>query len=255
MSGTGGDPEEASGNHADGSYYNLFPESSQPGLFGGQYAEMMANAPLGVTAMDAAALGLNPDIGGDGTGLPPSVTITPNLPQLSDALPVGNYQTPNAATSAEAPGTNTAGNPDAVAGYDLPGIGQTYFDPEFAKRLDDFRQRAQADGFSLGFASGYRSQAGQNALKSDPTATAPAKFSLHSTGDAVDVSSKLGNNLDPATQRRLVDDAAKSGLGWGGNFRGDGNDPRHFYYDPGGDRMQRIKDFADAVQAFKNGQK
>ena len=40
MSSTGSDPDEYTpGNQADGSYYNLFPESSQPGLIGGQYAD------------------------------------------------------------------------------------------------------------------------------------------------------------------------------------------------------------------------
>jgi len=51
MSSAGSDPdaknigEQAPGNQPDGSYYNLFPESSQPGLFGGQYADMMAMRP------------------------------------------------------------------------------------------------------------------------------------------------------------------------------------------------------------------
>ena len=37
MSGIGSDPDEyAPGNQPDGVFYNLFPESPQPGLLGGQ---------------------------------------------------------------------------------------------------------------------------------------------------------------------------------------------------------------------------
>ena len=86
MSEVGSDPnDQTPGNQPDGSYYNLFPDSSQPGLLGGQYATMMANtSPTGMAGVNAAALGVNPDISGDGTGLPPSVTVASNLPQLTD---------------------------------------------------------------------------------------------------------------------------------------------------------------------------
>lgn len=130
----------------------------------------------------------------------------------------------------------------------------TYLDPEFANRLDDFRQRAQARGVSLGFASGYRDQQEQDDLQHDPTATAPAKLSLHSTGNAVDVSRKIWNDLSPEARSKLVEDARGAGLSWGGLFKGEGYDPRHFYYDPGGNRARQIMDFSQGVQAFKNRQ-
>ena len=77
MSGPGGDPDEYTpGDQPDGSYYNPFPNSAQPGLLGAQYAQMMANTP-GLTGLDKATLGINPDVSSDGTGLPPSVTIAP----------------------------------------------------------------------------------------------------------------------------------------------------------------------------------
>jgi len=83
MSSIGSEPDDqAPGNQPDGSFYNLFPDSSQPGLLGGQYATMMASAPpTGMAGVDAAAMGENPDVSYDGTGLPPSVTLAPNLPQ------------------------------------------------------------------------------------------------------------------------------------------------------------------------------
>ena len=86
MSDIGSDPDEyAPGNQPDGSYYNPFPDSSQPGLFGGQFANLQVNAPAtGLTSVEAAALGL------DQTGLPASITVAPNLPQQVDPGAVGS---------------------------------------------------------------------------------------------------------------------------------------------------------------------
>jgi hypothetical protein len=99
MSSIGSDPDEYTpGNQPDGSYYNLYPTSPEPGLFGGQYADMQANSPpTGMTGVGAAALGLNPDISGDDTGLPPSVTVAPNLPQQADPSSGGSITYKNTA--------------------------------------------------------------------------------------------------------------------------------------------------------------
>jgi hypothetical protein len=84
MSSVGNDPDEYTpGNQADGSYYNLFPESPRPGLIGGQYADMQAGSP----AHSGMGNGPGVDMGGDGTGLPPSVTIAPDLPQQAGPNP------------------------------------------------------------------------------------------------------------------------------------------------------------------------
>ena len=101
MSSIGSDPDEyAPGNQLDGSYYNLFPDSSQPGLLGGQYADMQASAsPIGTTGLDAAALGISPDFSSGGTGLPPSVTVAPNLPQHTNPV---SSPAPDAAPSVDA---------------------------------------------------------------------------------------------------------------------------------------------------------
>jgi hypothetical protein len=74
MSSAGDDPND----QPDGSYYDPSPAGRPPGLLGGQYAEMMANAPpAGMMGLDAAALGL------DDTGLPLSVVLESYFPQLS----------------------------------------------------------------------------------------------------------------------------------------------------------------------------
>jgi hypothetical protein len=91
MSEIGSDPDDlnigsgAPGNQPDDSFTNLYPASPQPGLIGGQFASQQASAPMGMAGVDAAALGVNPDISGDGTGLPPSLTVAPNLPQLASS--------------------------------------------------------------------------------------------------------------------------------------------------------------------------
>jgi hypothetical protein len=69
MSSAGDDPND----QPDGSHYNLFSNGSRPGLLGGQYAAMMANAPpAGMMGLDAAALGR------DGTGLPLPTIAAPS---------------------------------------------------------------------------------------------------------------------------------------------------------------------------------
>jgi hypothetical protein len=80
MSSAGDDPND----QTDGSYYDPFPAGRPPGLIGGQFADMMANAPpAGMTGLDAAALGVNPDFSSDGAGLPPLVVMESYLPQLN----------------------------------------------------------------------------------------------------------------------------------------------------------------------------
>ena len=80
MSGIGNDPDDRTpGNQPDGSFYKPFSNSPQPGLLGGEFASQQANA-----SADGGmnwATGPATDVSGDGIGLPPSVTIVPNLPQ------------------------------------------------------------------------------------------------------------------------------------------------------------------------------
>jgi hypothetical protein len=73
MGSTGGDPND----QPDGSWYNLFPDSSQPGLIGGQFASQQAAD----GGMDWANPGPGSDNSGDGTGLPPSLSVAPYLPR------------------------------------------------------------------------------------------------------------------------------------------------------------------------------
>ncbi|HKU64418.1 MAG TPA: M15 family metallopeptidase [Rhizomicrobium sp.] len=135
-----------------------------------------------------------------------------------------------------------------VGEYYLPGAGRTYLNPEFAGKVADLIQRARNQGISLQFSSGYRTQAGQDELKNDPTAITPARHSLHSAGRSVDVSnwSKLGTDA----QNKVLEAAKAAGLDWGGRFRRP--DRPHFYSDPGTDRQRLIDSFAQSIAAFRS---
>jgi len=71
--------------------------------------------------------------------------------------------------------------------YYLPGLGQTYLNPEFADKVDDFIQRTKDQGVALRFSEGYRDQAAQDAMRRNPNAITPAQNSLHSAGRGVDI--------------------------------------------------------------------
>ncbi len=173
-------------------------------------------------------------------GGPPDQTKPPSI--------TGNNPVPSAIPPTNqfaAARTPSASQP--VGRYYLPGLGPTYLDPDFADRVSAFLVKAQADGLSPTFSSGYRDTQRQAALRDDSAAITPARRSLHSTGQAVDINISA---LTPAQQAKLIADAAAAGINWGGNFRRP--DRPHFYVDPGGDRQQRINAFGAAVQALKD---
>jgi len=135
-----------------------------------------------------------------------------------------------------------------VGEYQLPGLGRTYLNPEFADKVGDFIQRAGDQGISLQFTQGYRDQAKQDVLHDDPTAITPAQDSLHSAGRGVDIHWRT---MDPATQDKVVEAAKAAGLNWGGDYSKP--DPVHFYSDPGTDRRELIDKFSQGI-ATLNGQ-
>jgi D-alanyl-D-alanine dipeptidase len=136
-----------------------------------------------------------------------------------------------------------------VGEYYLPGVGKTYLHPEFADRVGDFIQRAQAQGVSLQFVSGYRDQAKQNTLHNAPTATTPAEYSLHSAGRGVDITKSNWKGMNAPTRAAVVKGAKDAGLSWGGDYSKP--DERHFYSDPGTDRRQLIDNFSRGIAAFQ----
>jgi RHS repeat-associated protein len=131
-----------------------------------------------------------------------------------------------------------------LAPITLNGMGDTYLDDAFIPMVQAFVAEAQARGVTLRFNSAYRTPGGQAALRNDPNAITPATLSLHSTGFAVDVNYSslrdIPGGLTGDQQRQAIRDAAGvAGLGWGGTFRE--IDPPHFFFDPGGDRLTRIR--------------
>lgn len=136
-----------------------------------------------------------------------------------------------------------------VGEYYLPGLGQTYLNPDFADKVGALIQKIGEQGISFRFASGYRDQAKQDALQTDPTATTPARDSLHSAGRGVDIAKSDWDGMSNQAQAAVLDAAKEAGLSWGGNYSKP--DPRHFYSDPGTDRRQLIDNFTNAVATFK----
>lgn len=203
------------------------------------------NAPSlseGLAAYGGAQLSQAPDLSGIQNQLN-NISSTPVLRGGATSPPSGA-----SLIGSQAPASNPA---RAVGEFYLPGLkngGQTYLDPQFADRVAQFVSNAQALGITPSFASGYRTPAYQAKLADDPTATTPAKDSLHSTGNAFDIHS--AKTMDPATLAHMVAAAARGGLSWGGNFAKP--DPGHFYFDPGGNRQQAIQNFSAGVDTLQN---
>lgn len=173
----------------------------------------------------------------------PKERWTDVVPQLMAANQTG--QNPASAAAASGGG---------VGRYNLPGVGPTYLNPDFANRVGQFIGNAKKRGVDVQFTSGYRTQARQDGLHNDPTATTPAKNSLHSAGRGADIElpSLANGQVDRAALNALVADAAAAGLSWGGHFKNPAPDPRHFYYDPGGDRQTLINQFSQGINRLKN---
>jgi hypothetical protein len=137
-----------------------------------------------------------------------------------------------------------------AAAVNLRGLGRTYLDAEFADRVAAFDHLAQEGGVTLQYLSGYRTQNYQDTLHTDPQAITPAKLSLHSAGLAVDID---WNSLNAGQQGVVLEAAKQAGLQWGGIFHAQ-SDPRHFYYDPGGNRQQLIDNFTESLKRLQSGQ-
>lgn len=131
----------------------------------------------------------------------------------------------------------------------LPGIGNTYLDSEFAPKVDTFISSAGRQGVNLEFTSGYRSPEANQDLIDRPGAhgvvSPAARDSLHMAGLAVDVRYK---DLDDATKTIIRNSAEDAGLSWGGSF----SDLVHFHSDPGVDRSQLISNFTDQVRRLSS---
>lgn len=115
----------------------------------------------------------------------------------------------------------------------LPGFGQTYFDPAVVPNMRDFIDRTQGVGMGVEFESGFRTTGGQTTLRDDPNATTPARpgNSLHEAGRAFDIKqfprSAHGERISNQALERIVEQAREAGFGWGGDFRTP--DPGHFF--------------------------
>lgn len=131
---------------------------------------------------------------------------------------------------------------------DLPGLGSTYLDQNFATHVDQFISNAAANGVNLHFNSAYRTPAHQAALHNDPAAITPADTSLHSAGFAVDVNYSTLSTADQAVIRQAASDA---GLSWGGSFHTP--DPPHFYMDPPVDRATAVSNATQQYNQMNGG--
>lgn len=145
--------------------------------------------------------------------------------------------------------------PRAAVAVSLRGLGATYLDAQFATMVQQFDRNLQQDGIVVRFTSGYRSDEAQGALRGDPSAIAPARYSLHSSGLAIDIDFK---RFDGVRQAQILEDARDAGLTWGGSFRR--QDVVHFFYDPYPGltpaqaiiaRQQLAHNFALAVEELK----
>ena len=168
----------------------------------------------------------------------------------TDAVP--QLMAANQSNQNVAPSVNAAGA--GVGRYYLPGVGPTYLDPDFADRVGKFIGNAKKRRVDVRFTSGYRTQAHQNDLHNDPTATTPAKNSLHSAGRSADIElPRLANGrVDQGAMNALVTDAAAAGLSWGGHFKEPGPDPGHFYYSPGGAPLRLINQFSQGINKLED---
>ncbi len=159
---------------------------------------------------------------------------------------------------AQALGIDEVGNPsDAVlVPLDVPGFGQTYFDPAIVPNVMDFIHRTRQAGMDIQFESGFRSTGKQKTLHSGPTATTPARpgNSLHEAGRAFDISLEKEKDIPRYSGeqfRRIIDLGRQAGFNWGGNFRKP--DPGHFFIEVPegiGNRSPRIQ---RAQEYFRNG--
>jgi hypothetical protein len=160
------------------------------------------------------------------------------------------YVPPAAPTLPAAP-SRQAGRSAVIR--DLPGLGRTYLDSEFAPKVDSFIENARRQGVNLVFESGYRTLERNQELVNNPGKDDyPAvPQSLHRAGLAVDVRYK---GQGDAVQKIIRDAADAAGLSWGGKFV----PPYivHFYFDPnpGADRTSLISDFDEQVRKLSPAQ-
>ena len=157
----------------------------------------------------------------------------------------------NAPSIGSNPMTASTSGPSSIGSqtgtYELPGLGPTYLDPEFADRIGNMILKAQSQNIPLQFTSGYRDPSAQAAMRNNTNAITPADQSLHSAGRSVDVN---WNALNASDRANLLSDATSAGLSWGGSFRNP--DPVHFFRDPGTDRRQLIDSFSQSVAGLRN---
>jgi RHS repeat-associated protein len=132
----------------------------------------------------------------------------------------------------------------------LPGMGDTYLDDSVAPLVEDFIRRNTANGIDVRFTEAFRPTEYQDALTRNPNAITPAppSTSLHEAGFAFDVSWR---RIRPEDRRTVVENARRTGLRWGGNFKKP--DPVHFYKEIPGGRAKRSVYIEGAQGDFKKG--
>ncbi|MES9994508.1 M15 family metallopeptidase [Desulfovibrio aminophilus] len=163
---------------------------------------------------------------------------------------------------------NTPELPDWPSGLDVPGwpgempaLGRlqpvklrglkknTLLDVEFTERLRRFEELNRQDGISVIYTQGFRTTNKQKEIKDKPNENPVATpgNSLHEAGRAVDIS---WDKLTPTERVRVVQNAKKVGIAWGGDFKTQ-KDNVHFYREvpnPGNDRSEFIKRAQEAYE-------
>ena len=186
----------------------------------------------------------------------PRLAYVPPLSASGQSTLLGTHeaaQSNNAPSAAALSAEPLQGKQRRAVIKDLPGLGRTYLDSEFAPKVDAFIENARRQGVNLVFESGYRTPDRNQALVTNPGKDDyPAvPQSLHRAGLAVDVRYKgQGDQI----QRIIRESADSAGLSWGGKFVPP--DVVHFYFDPspGADRTSLIDNFDEQVRGLSASQ-
>nr|WP_284710843.1 M15 family metallopeptidase [Desulfovibrio aminophilus] len=125
----------------------------------------------------------------------------------------------------------------------------TLLDVEFTERLRRFEELNRQDGITVEYKQGFRTTNKQKDIKAKPNENPVANpgNSLHEAGRAVDINWK---KLSAQDCQRVVQNAKKAGIAWGGDFKIQ-KDNVHFYREvpnPGNDRSEFIKRAQEAYE-------
>jgi hypothetical protein len=173
------------------------------------------------------------------------------LPRSSYVPPIGGASTllggdPNIVRVADPSPSEPAASQRTAVTRNLPGVGMTFLDSEFAPKIDAFRQYARDQGVDLQFTDAYRTPEHQKYLNDNwrtllGMAYPPAERSYYSAGLAVDVDYR--GDSEPTRSKIILDAARRAGLNWGGSF----GDNVHFDFRPTGNLDSLIDNFTKQI--------